>query len=88
MLLRWKRLHRCVGRYFQTMSSSEVRQSFLKFFMDRGHVHVPSSSIVPSDDPSLLFVTAGMNQVHFFFLLSDISKLPLFIKLQGEHTGI
>uniref|UniRef100_A0A915B8Z4 alanine--tRNA ligase n=2 Tax=Parascaris univalens TaxID=6257 RepID=A0A915B8Z4_PARUN len=63
LLHRWRQLHRyVVGRYFQTMSSFEVRESFLKFFMDRGHIHVPSSSIVPSDDPSLLFVTAGMNQ--------------------------
>ncbi|KHN79865.1 Alanine--tRNA ligase, cytoplasmic [Toxocara canis] len=47
---------------FGTMSSSDIRQSFLNFFMERGHTHVPSSPIVNFEDPSLLFVTAGMNQ--------------------------
>jgi alanyl-tRNA synthetase len=43
------------------MSSKELRQKFLKFFEDRGHVIVPSSSLIP-DDPSVLLTTAGMQQ--------------------------
>ncbi|VDK62539.1 unnamed protein product, partial [Anisakis simplex] len=49
-------------RFLKTMRSYDVRESFLKYFIARGHTHVPSTSIVPVDDPSLLFVTAGMNQ--------------------------
>jgi alanyl-tRNA synthetase len=43
------------------MSSGELRNLFLKFFQDRGHVIVPSSSLIP-DDPSVLLTTAGMQQ--------------------------
>ena|SRR3989344_2809894 len=44
------------------MLSNEIRQKFLKFFEKRGHVIVPSSSVVPSNDVSVLFTTAGMQQ--------------------------
>ncbi len=42
------------------MQSSEIRQRFLKFFEDRGHKIIPSASLVPENDPSVLFNTAGM----------------------------
>ncbi len=42
------------------MQSSEIRQRFLKFFKDRGHKIIPSASLVPENDPSVLFNTAGM----------------------------
>lgn len=45
-----------------TMSSSEIRSAFLSFFAERGHKVVPSSSLVPTNDPTLLFTNAGMNQ--------------------------
>lgn len=44
------------------MQSEEIKQKFLKFFKVRGHTVVPSSSLVPKDDPSVLFTTAGMQQ--------------------------
>jgi alanyl-tRNA synthetase len=44
------------------MDSNEIRQRFLKFFLERGHKIVPSSSLVPENDPSVLFTTAGMQQ--------------------------
>ena len=44
------------------MESSEIRSRFLKFFEARGHKIIPSSSLVPENDPSVLFTTAGMQQ--------------------------
>ncbi len=44
------------------MNVNDLRESFLQFFKDRGHRVIPSSSLVPRDDPSLLFTTAGMVQ--------------------------
>ena len=44
------------------MTSEELRKKFLEFFEKRGHKIVPSSSLVPENDPSVLFTTAGMQQ--------------------------
>src|SRR3989338_1273969 len=49
------------------MDSSEVRSRFLKFFEERGHKILPSSSLVPENDPSVLFTTAGMQQFKNYY---------------------
>lgn len=50
------------------MKSSEVRSSFVNYFKKQGHIHVPSSSLIPENDATLLFANAGMNQFKNLFL--------------------
>src|SRR5437879_4417203 len=49
-------------------SGSEIRETFLRFFEKKGHRRVHSSSLVPANDPTLLFTNAGMNQFKDVFL--------------------
>jgi len=53
------------------MQSSELRSKFLKFFEDRGHKVVPSSSLVPENDPTVLWNTAGMQQFKQYYTAGD-----------------
>jgi len=76
------------------MTSAGVRQSFLDFFADRGHTIVPSASLVPVDDPTLLFTNAGMNQFKDVFLglgtrsytrATDTQKC---MRVSGKHNDL
>src|SRR6187431_719009 len=53
------------------MKSNEIRSSFLEYFHSKGHAIVPSSPLVPANDPTLLFVNSGMVQFKDVFLGKD-----------------
>ncbi len=50
------------------MHSHEIRKQFIEFFAERGHLNVPSSSLIPHNDPTVLLTTAGMQQMTPYFL--------------------
>lgn len=53
------------------MKSGELRENFLEFFRERGHRVIPSASLLPENDPTVLFTTAGMQQFKRFYLFPD-----------------
>lgn len=48
--------------------AKKIRETFVSYFGENGHTHWPSSSVVPHEDPTLLFANAGMNQYKSIFL--------------------
>jgi len=58
------------------MKAHEIRKKFLEFFEEKKHKIIPSSSIIPQDDPTLLFTSAGMVQFKEFFQAKDTLHLP------------
>jgi alanyl-tRNA synthetase len=75
-------------------SSKEIRNDFVKFFTDRGHVFVPSAPVVPQDDPTLLFTNAGMNQFKAIFLgdnpknLKRAANSQKCMRVSGKHNDL
>ncbi|HET7035247.1 MAG TPA: alanine--tRNA ligase [Thermomicrobiaceae bacterium] len=64
------------------MKSQEIRQVFTDFFAERGHLWVPSSSLIPSNDPTVLLTTAGMQQMTPYFLGLEPPPSPRMLSIQ------
>src|SRR4030095_13086553 len=76
------------------MTSNEIRASFLKYFEKNGHRIVPSSPLVPGDDPTLLFTNAGMNQFKDVFLGREkrdyrrATTAQKVMRVSGKHNDL
>src|SRR3974377_977514 len=76
------------------MTGSAVRQKFLDYFAARGHRVVRSSSLVPANDPTLLFTNAGMNQFKDVFLglekrdYSRAASSQKCVRAGGKHNDL
>ncbi|HKP52506.1 MAG TPA: alanine--tRNA ligase [Chloroflexia bacterium] len=78
----------------ERLSSRELRSRYIEFFKEKGHVHVPSSPIVPDNDPTLLFTTAGMVQFKDVFLGTETRPYKRAVSSQkcmragGKHNDL
>ena len=76
------------------MKTSDIRSAFLDFFRDRGHTIVPSSSLVPSNDPTLMFTNSGMVQFKNVFLGSEkpgyvrAADVQRCLRAGGKHNDL
>jgi len=73
---------------------NDIRREFISFFEERGHTFVPSSSLLPADDPTLLFTNAGMNQFKDIFLgrekraYNRAANSQKCIRAGGKHNDL
>ncbi|MFQ5508047.1 MAG: alanine--tRNA ligase [Leptospirillia bacterium] len=76
------------------MTSVEIRDAFVQFFKDHGHLYVPSAPLVPQNDPTLLFVNAGMVPFKRVFTGDENPKAPRAVSAQkcvragGKHNDL
>src|SRR5580704_5330133 len=76
------------------MLSQQIRRAFLRYFKSQGHAVVASSSVVPHDDPTLLFTNAGMNQFKDVFLgkserdYTRATTTQKCIRVGGKHNDL
>lgn len=76
------------------MMSNELRKKFLSYFKQMGHTIVPSSPVIPFDDPTLLFVNAGMNQFKDLFLgkskrdYTKATSAQKCVRVGGKHNDL
>lgn len=76
------------------MKSSEIREKFLKFFESKGHTIVPSSPLVPGNDPTLMFTNSGMVQFKDVFLGTDkrpyvrATSVQACLRAGGKHNDL
>ena len=74
--------------------STKIRENFCNFFNDNGHAIIPSSSLIPENDPSLLFTNSGMVQFKNFFTGQEFSKNKNVVTIQkcmragGKHNDL
>src|SRR5216117_604208 len=75
-------------------STAWIREQFLRFFEERGHQRVPSSSLIPAQDPTILFTNAGMNQFKDVFLgrekraYTRATTCQKVMRVSGKHNDL
>src|SRR5512140_3934443 len=75
-------------------TSRRVRETFLSYFEGKGHARVASSSLVPAEDPTLLFTNAGMNQFKDLFLGKETrayrraTTVQKCMRVSGKHNDL
>src|SRR5689334_19874734 len=76
------------------MKAAQVRSTFLDFFAERGHERVPSASLVPANDPSLMFTSAGMVQFKHVFTGAEVrgykraTSSQKCLRAGGKHNDL